>query len=102
VPPARSSEPIDIATPKQTQITQLRSFASLDNGGVRPARVLVDGYALDAETIADGVVLAATGRAEDPGDRGLVIAAYLNGTELDSRLGRYRIGDTGEFDPVRR
>ena len=35
-------------------------------------------------------------------DRGLVIAAYFNGTERDSALGRYRMGDTGEFDQVRR
>jgi hypothetical protein len=45
-------------------------------------------------------VLAAIDRATNPADRGSVVDAYFDGTERDSRLGRYRIGDTGEFEPV--
>ncbi len=45
-------------------------------------------------------VLAAIGRADDPTDRASVIEAYFDGTERASRLGRYRIADTGEFEPL--
>ena len=45
-------------------------------------------------------VLAAIDRAADPAERGSVIDAYFDGTERDSPLGRYRITDTGEFEPV--
>jgi hypothetical protein len=49
---------------------------------------------------AMAAVLAAMERASDPADRGSVIDAFFDGTERDSRLGRYRIADTGEFEPL--
>lgn len=85
--------------PTEVQGTGERTFAQLAptyEPGERPGPL---GYGdLGYEAMAS--VLAAIDRASDPADRESVIDAYFDGTERDSPLGRYRITDTGEFEPV--
>ncbi len=85
--------------PTEVQGTGERTFAQLvptyEPGG-QPAPA--DPADLGYEAMAS--VLAAIDRAANPADRGSVVDAYFDGTERDSRLGRYRIEDTGEFEPV--
>jgi hypothetical protein len=85
--------------PTEVQGTGERTFAQLvptyEPDEEVPAR---DFAALGHEVMAS--VLAAIERAEDPADRASVIDAYFDGTERDSRLGTYRITDTGEFEAV--
>jgi hypothetical protein len=92
-------EPYNDDVPTEVQGTGERTFAQLVptyEPGERPERMnFAD---LGHEAMAS--VLAAIDRATDPADRASVIDAYFDGTERDSRLGRYRIGDTGEFEPV--
>lgn len=83
--------------PTEVQGTGERTFAQLVptyEPGERPE--LADPADLGYEAMAS--VLAAIDRASNPADRGSVVDAYFDGTERDSRLGRYRITDTGEFD----
>ncbi len=85
--------------PSEVQGTGERTFAQLvptyePDEGPQAADPADLGY----EAMAS--VLAAIDRADDPADRGSVIDAYFDGTERDSRLGPYRITDTGEFEPV--
>ena len=83
--------------PTEVQGTGERTFAQLVPSyepGERPE--LADPADLGYEAMAS--VLAAIDRASNPADRGSVVDAYFDGTERDSRLGRYRITDTGEFD----
>ena len=85
--------------PTEVQGTGERTFAQLVptyEPGRRPAPA--DPADLGYEAMAS--VLAAIDRAANPADRGSVVDAYFDGTERDSRLGRYRIEDTGEFEPV--
>ena len=85
--------------PIEVQGTGERTFAQLvptyePGERRRPADPADLGY----EAMAS--VLAAIDRAANPADRGSVVDAYFDGTERDSRLGRYRVEDTGEFAPV--
>jgi len=85
--------------PTEVQGTGERTFAQLVptyEPGRRPAPA--DPADLGYEAMAS--VLAAMDRAANPADRGSVVDAYFDGTERDSQLGRYRIEDTGEFEPV--
>jgi hypothetical protein len=85
--------------PTDVQGTGERTFAQLAptyEPAERPGPLDFD--ALGYEAMAS--VLAAIDRASDPADRGSVIGAYFDGTARDSPLGRYRISDTGEFEPV--
>jgi branched-chain amino acid transport system substrate-binding protein len=85
--------------PTEVQGTGERTFAQLVptyEPGERPQPA--DPAALGHEAMAS--ILAAMERSSDAADRAAVIEAYLDGTERDSRLGRYRISDTGEFEPV--
>ena len=85
--------------PIEVQGTGERTFAQLVptyEPGRRPAPA--DPADLGYEAMAS--VLAAIDRAANPADRGSVVDAYFDGAERDSRLGRYRIEDTGEFEPV--
>ena len=85
--------------PTEVQGTGERTFAQVAptyEPGERPGPV--DFGDLGYEAMAS--VLAAIDRASDPADRGSVIDAYFDGAERDSPLGRYRITDTGEFEPV--
>jgi hypothetical protein len=90
-------EPGNDDVPTEVQGTGERTFAQLaptygpgaDPGPFDPR---------DAGYEAMASVLAAIDRASDPADRGSVIDAYFDGTERASRLGRYRITDTGEFE----
>jgi hypothetical protein len=85
--------------PTEVQGTGERTFAQLAptyEPGERPGAY--DFGDLGYEAMAS--VLAAIDRASDPADRESVINAYFDGTERDSPLGRYRITDTGEFEPV--
>ena len=86
--------------PTEVQGTGERTFAQLvptyePDEDVPPR----DFAALGHEAMAS--VLAAIERAEDPADRASVIDAYFEGVERDSRLGSYRVTDTGEFEAVR-
>ena len=85
--------------PTDVQATGERTFAQLvptyEPGQPVPRREFAD---LGYEAMAS--VLAAIDRASDPADRGSVVDAYFDGTERDSRLGRYRIADTGEFEAI--
>jgi hypothetical protein len=88
------------AVPSAVQGTGERTFAQLAptyEPGERPERL--DFGDLGYEAMAS--VLAAIDRASDPADRESVIDAYFDGTERESPLGRYRISDTGEFEPLR-
>jgi hypothetical protein len=85
--------------PTEVQGTGERTYAQLiptyePGEAPRPS----DPFDLGYEAMAS--VLAAIDRADDPTDRASVIEAYFDGTERDSRLGRYRIADTGEFEPL--
>jgi hypothetical protein len=85
--------------PTEVQGTGERTFAQLVptyEPGERPDPT--DPVDLGYEAMAS--VLAAIGRASNPADRQSVVDAYFDGTERDSRLGRYRISDTGEFEPL--
>ena len=85
--------------PTEVQGTGERTYAQLVptyEPGERPHASDPDD--LGYEAMSSG--LAAIGRADDPADRGSVVDAYFDGTERDSRLGRYRITDTGEFEAV--
>jgi hypothetical protein len=85
--------------PTEIQGTGERTFAQLVptyEPGERPATA--DRADLGYEAMAS--VLAAIDRASNPADRGSVVDAYFDGTERDSRLGRYRIDETGEFEPL--
>jgi branched-chain amino acid transport system substrate-binding protein len=85
--------------PSEVQGTGERTFAQLVptyEPGERPGPI--DFGDLGNEAMAS--VLAAIDRASDPADRESVIDAYLDGTERESPLGRYRITDTGEFEPI--
>ena len=85
--------------PPEVQGTGERTFAQLVptyEPGRRPAPA--DPADLGYEAMAS--VLAAIDRAANPADRGSVVDAYFDGTERDSRLGRYRIEETGEFEAV--
>jgi hypothetical protein len=85
--------------PTAVQGTGERTFAQLVptyEPGEPPAAG--DPADLGYEAIAS--ILAAMDRAADAADRTDVIDAYFDGTERDSRLGRYRIADTGEFEPL--
>ena len=74
------------------QATGERTFAQLVPT-YEPGEPLEPADPADLGYEADGVgVLAAIDRADDPADRGSVVYAYFDGTERDSRLGRYRIG----------
>jgi ABC-type branched-subunit amino acid transport system substrate-binding protein len=86
--------------PSAVQGTGERTFAQLVptyEPGERPrtSRPADLGY----EAMAS--ILAAIERASNPADRAAVVEAYFDGTERDSRLGRYRIAETGEFEPLR-
>ena len=86
--------------PTEVQGTGERTFAQLvptyEPDDPVPSR---DFEALGYEAMAS--VLAAIERAENPADRASVIDAYFDGTERDSRLGRYRMSETGEFEALR-
>jgi branched-chain amino acid transport system substrate-binding protein len=85
--------------PSEAQGTGERTYAQLVptyEPGERPEPA--DPADLGYEAMAS--ILAAVERADDPADRGSVVNAYLGGAERDSVLGRYRITDTGEFEPV--
>jgi hypothetical protein len=85
--------------PTEVQGTGERTFAQLVptyEPGENPDPA--DPADLGYEAMAS--VLAAIDRASNPADRASVVDAYFDGTERDSRLGRYRITDTGEFEPV--
>jgi hypothetical protein len=85
--------------PTDVQGTGERTFGQLVptyEPGQRPRPA--DPTELGHEAMA--AVLAAIDRASDPADRGSVIDAFFDGTERDSPLGRYRIADTGEFEPL--
>jgi ABC-type branched-subunit amino acid transport system substrate-binding protein len=85
--------------PTEVQGTGERTYGQLVptyEPGEKPRRS--DAADLGYEAMAS--VLAAIDRAGDPTDRGSVIEAYFDGTERDSRLGRYRIAETGEFERV--
>jgi hypothetical protein len=85
--------------PTEVQGTGERTFAQLVptyEPGERPDPA--DPADLGYEAMAS--VLAAIGRASNPADRQSVVDAYFDGTERESRLGRYRISDTGEFEPL--
>ena len=85
--------------PSEVQGTGERTYAQLVptyEPGERPEPA--DPADLGYEAMAS--ILAAVERADDPADRGSVVNAYLGGAERDSVLGRYRITDTGEFEPV--
>jgi ABC-type branched-subunit amino acid transport system substrate-binding protein len=85
--------------PTEVQGTGERTFAQLAPTYEPDEPVPKSDFeALGYEAMAS--VLAAIDRAEDPADRASVIDAYFDGTERDSRLGRYRISDTGEFEPI--
>jgi hypothetical protein len=92
-------EPYNDEVPTDVQGTGERTFAQLAptyEPGERPQPA--DLGDLGYEAMAS--ILAAIDRASDPADRASVIEAYFDGTEHDSRLGRYRISDTGEFEPL--
>ena len=91
------ADPTGEEVPLEVQGTGERTYAQLAptyGPDERPGSL--DFERLGYEAVAS--VLAAIDRAEDPADRGSVIDAYFDGTERDSRLGRYRIIDTGEFE----
>ena len=86
--------------PTEVQGTGERTFAQLaptyePDEPVPPLDFADLGY----EAMAS--VLAAIDRANDPADRESVIDAYFDGTERESRLGSYRITETGEFEAIR-
>lgn len=93
-------EPFNDDVPSEFQGTGERTYAQLgasyDVGEPRPP---LDAAALGHEAMAS--VLAAIARAEDPLDRDSVIGAYFDGTTRESRLGPYRVTQTGELEPVR-
>ena len=85
--------------PTEVQGTGERTFARLVptyEPGERPREA--DPLDLGYESMAS--VLAAIDRAPNPADRASVIDAYFDGTARDSRLGRYRITETGEFEAM--
>ena len=94
-----TDRPYNDDVPSEVQGTGERTYAQLVptyEPGERPRAA--DPADLGYEAMAS--ILAAIARADDPANRGSVIDAYLDGTERDSVLGRYRITDTGEFEPV--
>jgi len=92
-------EPFDDGVPSEFQGTGERTYAQLGASyepGERRPRLHPE--ALGYEAMAS--VLAAIDRAGDPLDRDSVIDAYFDGSVRESRLGSYRITETGEFEPV--
>lgn len=86
--------------PLEVQPTGERTFARLVptyERGRAPAKPPGTPEELGYEAMAS--ILAAIDRAEDPLDRGSVVAAYFDGTARDA-LGGYRIAPTGEFTPA--
>ena len=86
--------------PTEVQATGERTFAQLVPT-YEPGEPSAPADPADLGYEAMASVLAAIDRADDPADRGSVVDAYFDGTERDSRLGRYRISETGEFEPAR-